>query len=188
MNKTEHYSLNQWEASDRVLMADFNADNAALDQALHSLAQRPSLQLLKTFTTTEEVAGTDSFTMDVSDIDWGSWQSVYVDLNLRGSGYMLLYPNGDKNDASSSGYTVSTGYDSLAGLITCDSSDGTLVRVEFQICRNPGMRLRTVCPYERVTGWAGTCTYGELEKLHLTPYKDTFYMYPGSVITFWGLG
>ena len=32
------------------------------------------------------------------------------------------------------------------------------------------------------------CSYGELEKLHLTPYKDTFYMYPGSVITFWGLG
>ena len=34
MTKTEHYQLNQWDASDRVLIADFNADNAKIDAAL----------------------------------------------------------------------------------------------------------------------------------------------------------
>ena len=34
MKKTEHYQLNQWEYPDRILMSDFNADNARIDAAL----------------------------------------------------------------------------------------------------------------------------------------------------------
>ena len=33
-NQTPNYSLNQWERDDRVLMEDFNADNAKIDAAL----------------------------------------------------------------------------------------------------------------------------------------------------------
>ena len=32
--KTEHYGLNQWEATDKVERLDFNADNAKIDAAL----------------------------------------------------------------------------------------------------------------------------------------------------------
>ncbi len=39
MNKTTHYHLNQWEGEDRILRADFNADNTALDGALHRQAE-----------------------------------------------------------------------------------------------------------------------------------------------------
>ncbi len=38
MNKTTHYQLCQWDAEDRILRLDFNADNAALDTALKQLA------------------------------------------------------------------------------------------------------------------------------------------------------
>ena len=38
MNKTEHYNLNQWELHDRVMMQDFNADNAKIDAALKAEA------------------------------------------------------------------------------------------------------------------------------------------------------
>ena len=34
MNKTPNYNLSQWAKSDRVLMDDFNADNAKIDAAL----------------------------------------------------------------------------------------------------------------------------------------------------------
>jgi len=37
-NYTSNYKLNQWEADDRVLREDFNADNAKLDAALKALA------------------------------------------------------------------------------------------------------------------------------------------------------
>lgn len=39
MRKTEHYQLNQWDATDRILMADFNGDNARLDAALAALSE-----------------------------------------------------------------------------------------------------------------------------------------------------
>ena len=38
-NKTQHYHLNQWEAEDKVLRAEFNQDNAKLDSALAQAAQ-----------------------------------------------------------------------------------------------------------------------------------------------------
>ena len=34
MRQTEHHGLNQWELTDRILMADFNADNAKIAAAL----------------------------------------------------------------------------------------------------------------------------------------------------------
>ena len=35
-NHTPHFNLNQWERDDRILMEDFNADNAKIDAALKS--------------------------------------------------------------------------------------------------------------------------------------------------------
>lgn len=34
MNQTENYNLSQWAKTDRILMEDFNADNAKIDAAL----------------------------------------------------------------------------------------------------------------------------------------------------------
>jgi len=34
--KTGYYQLNQWEASDRILRSEFNADNAAIDAGIHA--------------------------------------------------------------------------------------------------------------------------------------------------------
>lgn len=38
MNQTANYQLNQWNETDRILMTDFNADNAKLDAALAAIA------------------------------------------------------------------------------------------------------------------------------------------------------
>lgn len=37
MTKTEHCSLNQWEADDPVRRTDFNEDNAKIDAAIHAM-------------------------------------------------------------------------------------------------------------------------------------------------------
>ena len=39
MTKTTNYQLNQWAKSDRVLMEDFNSDNAKIDAALAGKAE-----------------------------------------------------------------------------------------------------------------------------------------------------
>ena len=36
--QTEHYGLSQWEATDTVVRADFNADNETIDAALNALS------------------------------------------------------------------------------------------------------------------------------------------------------
>ena len=38
-NHTPNYQLSQWERDDRILMDDFNADNAKIDAALDGLAE-----------------------------------------------------------------------------------------------------------------------------------------------------
>lgn len=38
LNTTEHYQLNQWEGSDRIMREDFNADNRKTAEALTELA------------------------------------------------------------------------------------------------------------------------------------------------------
>ena len=57
MNKTPNYQLNQWSRDDRVLMDDFNADNARLDTALAGLA-RSKADLSALAVKTEIAAGT----------------------------------------------------------------------------------------------------------------------------------
>ena len=42
MTKTTNYQLNQWAKSDRVMMDDFNADNAKIDAALKANADARS--------------------------------------------------------------------------------------------------------------------------------------------------
>ena len=38
MTYTENYELNQWQKSDRIMMSDFNSDNAKIDAALGTIA------------------------------------------------------------------------------------------------------------------------------------------------------
>ena len=45
-NFTKHYSLSQWERSDKVLMDDFNADNAKIDAALAAKADQAAVDNL----------------------------------------------------------------------------------------------------------------------------------------------
>lgn len=46
-NYTEHYQFSQWERSDKVLMDDFNADNAKIDAALAGKAEAAAVESLQ---------------------------------------------------------------------------------------------------------------------------------------------
>jgi len=46
-NFTKNYKLNQWEADDRVLRTDFNADNAKIDAALAAKAEESTVTSLQ---------------------------------------------------------------------------------------------------------------------------------------------
>ena len=40
MEQTANYGLNLWEKADRIMMEDFNADNAKIDAALTAQAEQ----------------------------------------------------------------------------------------------------------------------------------------------------
>lgn len=146
MHKTDHFQLNQWERTDRVLMKDFNADNTKLDAALQALTERPGITKLKTFTVDRQITGAAVFDMDVSGIDWGAWQYIFADFQLQGSGYMLLYPNRDPEAATSRGYVTSNSSKSLGGMLSCNFNGVEVTRVEFQIFGAGRVRCRQCAP------------------------------------------
>ena len=77
MTQTTNYQLNQWAKADRVMMDDFNADNAKIDAALKANADAIAAETaariagdmlvkLKEITVTSEITQID---IDLSDID-----------------------------------------------------------------------------------------------------------------------
>lgn len=128
MNYTGNYQLNQWEKTDRVLMDDFNADNAKLDAALKAnadavtaLANRSRFTKLREVNITVE---TTPLEISVADIDWSQWDKVHVDaVIIQNSSTNLSYnDNSSQNIYGSMPYmgsithqpriTFSVGYDS----------------------------------------------------------------------------
>ena len=93
-NKTANLHLNQWVATDPVLREDFNADNAALDAAFGTVPVRQ----LKQGTLS---ASSDTFQIDLSDVDFDLYREVIVEATLRAAGesadpygYLDYYLNG----------------------------------------------------------------------------------------------
>ena len=100
MNQTANYQLSQWEASDRILMSDFNSDNAKIDAALKTQADsiaglngRLGLQLLKTLTSSTD---SDFVEVSLSGIVWSSWKAVHLVICSKMSGTLAMgvYLNG----------------------------------------------------------------------------------------------
>ena len=86
MTKTTNYQLNQWAKPDRVMMDDFNADNAKIDAALKANADAIAAETtariagdvlvkLKEITVTSEIAQID---MNLSDIDLRSFSKLII--------------------------------------------------------------------------------------------------------------
>lgn len=150
-NFTEHYNLSQWEKTDKILMEDFNADNAKLDAAL---ACHPSAELICAATVEDETA--TRVGLDVSQVDWSRYFMLYLSVHkdTRGSltittnqgdcHSMRLFNGGANNENSMSyfyeamdvralffvGYSGSTA-PVLLGVSTCQATGNFPVR--FQV-------------------------------------------------------
>ena len=100
MNKTPNYQLNQWAKSDRVLMDDFNADNAKLDAALKANASAISAETsarisavqaardacpLVTIKSVVIPEATDQFDLDLTGLDWDTYFEIIISMRLMSS-------------------------------------------------------------------------------------------------------
>lgn len=126
--QTPNYKLSRWAGTDRIMMEDFNRDNAAIDAALKgnaeavaaetaareatdtALGKKAGLQLIQTLTL---ATGSDYASAEIN-IDWSQWAEVYVVFQLEYKGSMKSYnlyflPNDD--------YLVRTAYSTHVGAV-----------------------------------------------------------------------
>ena len=92
MTKTTNYQLNQWAKSDRVMMDDFNADNAKIDAALKAAAEAsPYVKLLSVTLDTQ----CSHWSIDVSGIDLRNYRKLEIYPRLKGDTdqWPTLYTN-----------------------------------------------------------------------------------------------
>lgn len=87
MKKTERYELNQWEASDRIRMEDFNADNLRLEAAL--LEKTGRLELIRSYDGSESSLMGDGAYMMQCPVraypthDWNDWECVIAVMDFH---------------------------------------------------------------------------------------------------------
>ena len=109
MTKTTNYQLNQWAKSDRVMMDDFNADNAKLDAALKAnadaIAETAAAFPLVKIKEVTLGADTAQWDIDVSDINIAQYAFLLCFPALCASkGAHILYDNlSGSSDYHSSG-------------------------------------------------------------------------------------
>ena len=78
MNHTEHYQLSQWEYPDRILMSDFNSDNAKIDAAF---VNHPSAELLWSRKMEETEEGIQTLSVDITQLDWSRYLALVLMLD-----------------------------------------------------------------------------------------------------------
>ena len=80
MKKTTNYQLNQWAKTDRIMMDDFNADNAKIDAAL--LSKLGAAELIGECVNESR---SDRIGVDLSALDWSRYTFVLAELTVRPS-------------------------------------------------------------------------------------------------------
>ena len=131
--QTANYQLNQWEAEDKVLRTEFNADNAKLDAALAELAaevegavQANPYQKLAHVAVTQAA---DTVTLDLSGVDLSQYQALEL--------YAALLMGSENSNVSVLCNDVTDGY----GLVGGGSSGRRLADMMPGTGQQPGMEL-----------------------------------------------
>ena len=178
MQKTGNFNLNQWDKSDRIMMEDFNADNAALEAALNTIWTTFPLVKLANLTLTEE---TTHFDLDLSGIDLTEYRLLRLNVRFPSTSIPSHYLAMQVNSLSS-GYYGTNG-DSDKSVLSNVYIDSTMAMADTEI--DVGMYLRctnrTPIPANQVTrlNLTGVNTAADLTKPTTIP--------AGTKITLYGL-
>jgi hypothetical protein len=83
LKKTQNYQLNQWDASDRILREDFNADNAKIDAAMEANSLYAELAHVVTQNAATQID------LDVHSIDFTSYRKIEFFIHCPDQNYEL---------------------------------------------------------------------------------------------------
>lgn len=147
MKKTEQYNLNQWEASDRIRMEDFNVDNAKLETALAGKTGR--LEYIGSFSDGE---GKSNAGLITGVRDWNQWDQVILFADLRGTTFsekdILILTMAFSDYSYTDSLRISAGSFAVVFFPRHDASNNVHIMV---VGKNGGL-LFAEAPYSRMHG------------------------------------
>ena len=146
MTKTTNYQLNQWAKTDRILMDDFNADNAKLDEALAvhaaALAGKAPMALLHDVTLAEDAK---EIVLDMGAKNWSSYGIVLLAYTPGSSQtYGELYLRSDETGQSCTHAVLGTDVYHSTQNLAISGMDKPMVAAFFP-CKSARMSIASLC-------------------------------------------
>ena len=163
MEHTEYHQLSLWDEDDRILMEDFNSDNAKTEAGL--LEKIGRMEFIQNVSTTP--ASSSFSTLPLPDMDWDAWETVLLISTMtyaEDQSYNFWVNNGSTRAINSHGGTqiakVGVGPFALIFLPCHDSSR----RVQlFYVGRETGMGITETATFDQMTqleiSYHGSGTY-----------------------------
>ena len=174
LNQTTNYQLSQWEATDRILMSDFNADNAKIDAALATIGHS---QLIRTVTTEHSVS---NISLQVDNIDWNEWELVMLHFPYRAG----VLQEGDRFSCSiNGGQVVGSNSAATGSFLRTDPYPYLLI---FLPWHDATRQVQAVSFGNVSTFHQAECTFGEMTSL-LLGYSSPNYRLPSITLSLWGV-
>ena len=137
MTKTTNFQLNQWDGDDRIMREDFNADNAKIDAAIAAGCRMIKLREIVTAQTAHQVD------LDVSDIVWGRWQEVILDITNSDWKCFSLFVC--KNDTLYGTHETPGFLNTSPGLFCANNiPSGAWIRARFPVFRSAAQPVSSI--------------------------------------------
>ena len=178
MKKTTNYQLNQWAKTDRILMDDFNADNAKIDAALAALGKA---ELIQTVSATKENGNDNVGWLPTTGIDWNQWNAVIlVGSEFVGTDYTFTFTAMNERGTVAGHCSDATNYTAMTKMMP--------FAIVFLPLFNASRQVKVLY----LGGYAGmgvaACTYDELKNLRVVSGQtgSNYFQHPREY-QFWGI-
>lgn len=185
MNYTQTYALNQWEAEDRILREDFNADNAKLEVALGKKLQ---VYPIRTVTTAEK---SGSVEVDISDLNLDEWEFLVAELvPSSGNGMGTWWAKGTGLSINDMYYTGLGDLSSNAGLgpVPDFTSNKLHTYMVLMPHKNKAQTMKTLTFGPSMSyGRSSNYTFEPITSLVIAGTSEDYYLNAGTKIYLWGV-
>jgi len=178
MQKTQNFQLNQWEKTDRIMMEDFNSDNARLEAALNAIWETFPLVKLVSLTLPTETTHTE---LDLSSIDLTDYRLLQLYVRFPSGTIPSYYLALQVNDLSNGYYDSDGDNDQVAlGDVYINRTMAT-ASAEIHVGQYLSCSNRTPIPTNQVKSFKLTGV------LSMTALSDPSLIPAGTKITLYGL-
>ncbi|MCI8551495.1 MAG: hypothetical protein HFF56_00635 [Lawsonibacter sp.] len=186
-NHTPYLHLSQWEASDPVLRADFNADNLKIEHAFRNFRSAELICSKKA-----EAADITELLLDISKVDWSRYFALYMDLRVKmqeslvvctdaGDDYCYGYFDGNTHVYPYLALFRPAGHGFVV-MRTAYSGDTLLSMFSFAF----GNGTSSSIPNLSIVGGSSPHPYREISRLTIRHLNSKAFL-EGSTVDLWGI-